>query len=169
MWFPRPTPALELITNQWKIISHNLHKKQNKARARSFLLLLCPIFSFSPLRVNNSTALQLKLMALLLCMYIYSIINLFVAPGSCLAPERMLRTVLPDGDCCHAGVFFAASHSDPTSSSRAGRPLSPRCVLQRGDAAAPGQAPSPISKDIQANSADNDSRCLLGSGHVIAL
>lgn len=43
-------------------------------------------------------------MALLLCMYIYSIINLFVAPGSRLAPERMLRTVLPDGDrsACHA-------------------------------------------------------------------
>lgn len=43
-------------------------------------------------------------MVLLLCMYIYSIINLFIAWGSCVGPGGMFPTISPDGNSsvCHA-------------------------------------------------------------------
>lgn len=81
--------TLKWIKMNWKRTVHNPHGKTPLCFCSSFVLVI----SFSPFCIINLTALQLKLMALSICMYIYSIINLFIAPGSCLLPERMHQTI----------------------------------------------------------------------------
>lgn len=75
-------------TNVYITVFWQQNKLYDSEYFRQFALT--PAFSFPLFLVNNLIILLLKLMGFLLCMYIYSIINLFIAWGSCVCPGGML-------------------------------------------------------------------------------